>query len=139
MTSTLSNDLSGELSDELAALPRVVLEKLSRFHFDKARFLELSRRVSGSSASDNYVKGRLEAPGAEDVVDLKPPPENRAFHEKGLELLSQGKSALVVLAGGMATRMGGVVKALVPAIERALSCLRNALRLATGSAAGFRG
>jgi UTP--glucose-1-phosphate uridylyltransferase len=117
MTSTPSDDHAGELSREVDALPRAVLDKLSYFHFDKARFLELSKRVSGSSASDNFVKGRLEAPGTEDVVDLKPPPASQAFHEKGMELLSQGKSALVVLAGGMATRMGGVVKALVPAIE----------------------
>jgi UTP--glucose-1-phosphate uridylyltransferase len=34
----------------------------------------------------------------------------------GLAHLSEGRAALVVLAGGMATRMGSVVKALVPAL-----------------------
>jgi len=34
-----------------------------------------------------------------------------------MEALRKGQLAVIVLAGGMATRMGGVVKALVPAIE----------------------
>jgi UTP--glucose-1-phosphate uridylyltransferase len=36
--------------------------------------------------------------------------------EKGAAELAAGRVALVVLAGGMATRMGGVVKALVEAL-----------------------
>jgi UTP--glucose-1-phosphate uridylyltransferase len=117
MIATPSDDSTKALSGEVDALPREVLDKLARFHFDKARFLALSKRVSGSSAADNFVKGRLDAPGPEDIVDLKAPAASGAFRDKGLSLLAEGKSALVVLAGGMATRMGGVVKALVPAIE----------------------
>jgi UTP--glucose-1-phosphate uridylyltransferase len=41
------------------------------------------------------------------------------LHARGLDLLGAGQLAFVVLAGGMATRMGGVVKALVPALDSA--------------------
>ena len=57
------------------------------------------------------------APG--DVREL---PEHGSAAEqelaaRGMQALTAGELALVVLAGGMATRMGGVVKALVEAVE----------------------
>jgi UTP--glucose-1-phosphate uridylyltransferase len=115
----MTETMTERLSEDLDALPQDVQDKLQHHHFDKARFLELSKRVAKSSASDNHVKGSLEPPPAEDVVDLPDADsaDGRAFHDRGIELLKAGRSALVVLAGGMATRMGGVVKALVPAIE----------------------
>jgi UTP--glucose-1-phosphate uridylyltransferase len=44
-------------------------------------------------------------------------PAHAALEARGLEALRNGEAALVVLAGGMATRMGGVVKALVEALD----------------------
>ena len=41
------------------------------------------------------------------------PPRHARLEQLGREALAKGECALVVLAGGMATRMGGVVKALV--------------------------
>ncbi len=43
-------------------------------------------------------------------------PEHEALRARGQEALTRGEVALCVLAGGMATRMGGVVKALVDAL-----------------------
>lgn len=56
-----------------------------------------------------------------DAADILPLPERDSSEGKrlallGMEALSRGELAFVVLAGGMATRMGGLVKALVPAI-----------------------
>src|SRR6185369_17985287 len=50
----------------------------------------------------------------------KLPPRNTPAHadlvRRGEEALREGKVGVVVLAGGMATRFGGVVKAAVPAV-----------------------
>jgi UTP--glucose-1-phosphate uridylyltransferase len=59
------------------------------------------------------------APPRDGDVERPPEPESaagRAARERGLEALRGGEVAFVVLAGGMATRMGGVVKALVEAL-----------------------
>ncbi len=48
-----------------------------------------------------------------------PPPDSAEYarlSELGAEALRKGQAALLVLAGGMATRMGGVIKALIDAI-----------------------
>src|SRR5690606_29967925 len=42
--------------------------------------------------------------------------EHARLHQQGLDCMRRGELALCVLAGGMATRMGGVVKALVEAL-----------------------
>src|SRR5690606_39458202 len=56
-----------------------------------------------------------------DALPIYLPPrdsdEYRRLLERGEAALAAGEAALVVLAGGMATRMGGVVKALVEAVE----------------------
>lgn len=106
------------LAEELAALPPELAEELGRYRFDRDRLLELSLRLSDAASSDNRVKGALAPPAAEDLVDLPSPTseEGKRARERGLDLLKGGGAAFVVLAGGMATRMGGVVKALVPAL-----------------------
>jgi UTP--glucose-1-phosphate uridylyltransferase len=64
------------------------------------------------------VTGAIEPPRPNDVVSLPDAgnPERAKLEALGARALSEGKVALVVLAGGMATRMGGVVKALVEAL-----------------------
>jgi UTP--glucose-1-phosphate uridylyltransferase len=57
-------------------------------------------------------------PAHGDIQDL-PPPQSEAFERlrrMGQDALAEGSLAFVVLAGGMATRMGGIVKALVAAV-----------------------
>jgi UTP--glucose-1-phosphate uridylyltransferase len=94
---------------------------LERFGFDEDRFVELRGRVvSGElSPESNVLRGSIEPPLAEDVVRLPAPGEpgfDRA-RELGVEALRRGEVAQLVLAGGMATRFGGVVKAAVPAVD----------------------
>src|SRR6476646_6181605 len=69
--------------------------------------------------ADNVVDGVVEPPAPGDVERL-PEPGSAAYadaEERGAGALRRGEVGLVVLAGGMATRMGGVVKALVEAVD----------------------
>jgi UTP--glucose-1-phosphate uridylyltransferase len=94
---------------------------LDRFGFDEILFETLRQRVSAGELSpeSNLVRGVIEPPRPDDVTRL-PAPDEPGFEEAratGLELLRRGEAAQVVLAGGMATRFGGVVKAILPAVE----------------------
>lgn len=101
----------------LDALPEPTKRLLDEHHFDRSRFLRLAAGVCAGARS-NQVSGALAPPEPGDV--LSPPEPGSARWQEleawGLEALAQGEVALVVLAGGMATRMGGVVKALVEAL-----------------------
>lgn len=108
---------SPQLEAQLTALPADVQAMLQHHHFDAARFRAFAARVASGAADDNAVKGKLVAPGPDDVQVLPTDGAERARLEaRGREALRAGQVALVVLAGGMATRMGGVVKALVEAL-----------------------
>lgn len=104
------------LASRLAELPSDVVAMLARFGFDRQRFLALAERVG--RADDNRVRGRVEPPKPGDVAELpvRGSDEWQRLREQGMDALGRGECALCVLAGGMATRMGGVVKALVDAI-----------------------
>ncbi|MCA9595814.1 MAG: UTP--glucose-1-phosphate uridylyltransferase [Myxococcales bacterium] len=108
--------MSATLEQQLDGLPSDVWSELSAHHFDRQRFLRLAARLG--SETDNRVKGAVRPPAPGDVSDLPEP--GSAEHERlsviGRKALAEGSVALVVLAGGMATRMGGVVKALVEAL-----------------------
>jgi UTP--glucose-1-phosphate uridylyltransferase len=69
--------------------------------------------------AENVVTGTVEPPAPGDVEVLPAPgtPEHAAAEQRGADALRRGAVGLVVLAGGMATRMGGVVKALVEAVD----------------------
>src|SRR6476619_3665972 len=104
--------------DEVAAGTRTVLD---RFGFDPEMFELLRGRVASGelSAAANVARGSVEPPRADDVVPL---PERgsdrwRDARAVGIELLRAGRVAQVVLAGGMATRFGGVVKGAVEALD----------------------
>jgi UTP--glucose-1-phosphate uridylyltransferase len=103
------------IAKALDALPPKVRAQLSAAHFDRARLEALASRVGKTSADANRVSGTVEPPRSEDVV---PAPasataEGAAAIERGRSAIARGEVAFVVLAGGMATRMGGVVKSLV--------------------------
>jgi UTP--glucose-1-phosphate uridylyltransferase len=94
---------------------------LERFGFDAALFASLRERfMSGALGPDaNRITGRVEPPREGDVPRL-PGLETEARRQltaRGLEALKRGEVGCVVLAGGMATRFGGVVKAAVPALQ----------------------
>ncbi|HET9957866.1 MAG TPA: UTP--glucose-1-phosphate uridylyltransferase [Polyangiaceae bacterium] len=110
--------MSKTLEAQYQALPEQLKATLTRYGFDLAQFLELASRVKAGKIEDNYVKGELQPPKPEDVQSL-PAKDTPAYAELvalGEEELRAGRVALAVLAGGMATRMGGVVKALVEAL-----------------------
>jgi len=115
------------LAQQLAELPKDVTDLLVHHHFDQAHFLSLASRLSGPAGSNqignnqvgsNQVVGEVLPPAATDVKDLplKGSAEGARLAALGDAALRAGQCALVVLAGGMATRMGGVVKALVEAL-----------------------
>ncbi|MCC6217143.1 MAG: UTP--glucose-1-phosphate uridylyltransferase [Polyangiaceae bacterium] len=105
------------LARQLAGLPPEVQERLRAHGFDAAAFCERAARVAAAGV-DNVARGEIGPPAPSDVVPL--PPRGSAEHARlasvGAAALARGEHALVVLAGGMATRMGGVVKALVEAL-----------------------
>jgi UTP--glucose-1-phosphate uridylyltransferase len=108
---------SSRLDAQLAALPSDVRATLERHGFDRTRFFSLAARLASGAPEDNLVRGKLTAPDPSDIVSLPPSgPERARLEEIGKMALTEGQVALVVLAGGMATRMGGVVKALVEAL-----------------------
>lgn len=104
------------LLDELDAESR---ETLARFGFDEAGFLELRSRVEDGTLSpaSNVVSGEVEPPRDGDLTRLPGRPEDAEARAAGLEALTRGEVGLVVLAGGMATRFGGVVKGTVEAVD----------------------
>jgi UTP--glucose-1-phosphate uridylyltransferase len=110
--------LMPSLAEQIERLPADVLGRLSHYGFDRARLVRLGERLASGNDDSGVVTGRIEAPYAGDVVELPPADsaERGELVALGSEALRQGKVALVVLAGGMATRMGGVVKALVEAL-----------------------
>ncbi|HUG64106.1 MAG TPA: UTP--glucose-1-phosphate uridylyltransferase [Gaiellaceae bacterium] len=94
---------------------------LDRFGFDEPLFESLRARVAAGelSPASNLVRGVIEAPHEEDITPL-PAVGDRGHdeaREAGLAALRRGEVAQVVLAGGMATRFGGVVKAALTAVD----------------------
>ncbi len=106
------------LAAELDGLPAAMTQRLAAHGFDRAQFIELAAKLAASTPNENRVRGDVTVPSAEDLVNLPAPgsPEEKRCRDRGLALLAEGRCALVVLAGGMATRMGSVVKALVEAL-----------------------
>src|SRR5450432_4760439 len=106
------------LDQQLAELPPDVKARLAQHRFDPERFKELAGRLRTESAEDNFMKGTIKPPPADALISLPPvgSPEYQRLVAVGEQALREGRVALLVLAGGMATRMGGVIKALVDAI-----------------------
>jgi len=111
------------LREDLARIPAPLRARLETAGFDPERLIALAaplfaraRGELGPSAQErNRIRGSVELPSEADLPDVPSP--GTASHERlsaiGLESLRRSEVAFCVLAGGMATRMGGVVKALV--------------------------
>jgi UTP--glucose-1-phosphate uridylyltransferase len=93
---------------------------LERFRFDPAALAKLRALLAGlaDASSAGRLKGEVVPPAAGDLVEL-PSPES----DHGEELTALGRAAIaggevgaVVLAGGMAMRFGGVVKAVAEVV-----------------------
>jgi UTP--glucose-1-phosphate uridylyltransferase len=116
-----------QLRADLANLPPGLTARLEAAGFDPERLVTLARplwaRARGEATLDkdtrNRVRGVVEAPAPGETPDapVAGTPEHARLEQKGLEAIRRGELALCVMAGGMATRMGGVVKALVEAFD----------------------
>ena len=115
------------LRRDLANLPAPLRARLLAAGFDPERLLLLARplwaRARGEVTPDrderNRIPGVVEPPKPGDVPDAPVPGSGTVarLESLGLEAIARGELALCVMAGGMATRMGGVVKALVEAFD----------------------
>jgi UTP--glucose-1-phosphate uridylyltransferase len=90
--------------------------ELGRYGFDEALLDAFVARLSNNPS--NAVTGTLTPPAAGDVTRLPAPgsAERERLTGIGLAAIRAGHVGAVVLAGGMATRFGGVVKAVVPVL-----------------------
>jgi UTP--glucose-1-phosphate uridylyltransferase len=91
--------------------------ELARFGFDEAQLATFASRAGDTSQT--HLTGTIAAPTADDVSIL-PAPGTPAYAElaaRGDAAIRAGEVGVVVLAGGMATRFGGVVKAIVPVTQ----------------------
>jgi UTP--glucose-1-phosphate uridylyltransferase len=115
---------------------------LDQYGFDDALFQSLRDRLQqgGQGPDDNRIKERVEPPTAVDVPRLPAlgTPERARLAEIGTAAMQRGEVGAVVLAGGMATRFGGVVKAVVEALpgRTFLSLKLGGMRLAANHAKG---
>ncbi len=110
-----------ERAFEDLSLGPATVSLLTRYGFDRPTFDllrgKLAEDLSAGRAYDagNKLLGKVEPPASGDVRQL---PElgsaaRKELAARGEQALRAGKIAAVVLAGGMATRFGGVVKAAV--------------------------
>lgn len=119
------------MASEDPTLPESVLDLLRQEGLDPAPLLRLSRELSAglSPDADNLIRGLVEPPRESDIESLPPPgtPERDELAALGEAALRAGEVGAIVLAGGMATRFGGCVKALVPVVgERSFLDLKLA-------------
>ncbi len=106
------------LAEEVEGLSPSLKERLAARGFSKESLFACAKVAGVDRDGRNRVKGAIEPAHAEDLVDAPDPEtaEGKRLAAVGEAALSRGELALCVLAGGMATRMGGVVKALVTAL-----------------------
>ena len=106
------------LEDDLARIDPELHAELRAWGMDEARLEGWAAELLHTGPGANRVTGTVSGPEPGDIDELPEPgsQEHRRLEAAGLEALSRGELAMVVLAGGMATRMGGVVKALVEAL-----------------------
>ncbi|UCH28852.1 MAG: UTP--glucose-1-phosphate uridylyltransferase, partial [Myxococcales bacterium] len=94
---------------------------LQRYGFEDIPFESLKKRlIEGRVGADqNRITGNVEPPDEGDLRALPPlgGDVRHALAERGEEAMRRGEVAAVILAGGMATRFGGVVKAAVEVLD----------------------
>ena len=111
------------LATTLEALDPALRRRLADAGFEPAHFLALAATLQEGDAATrrrvrNTVKGAVEAPGAGEIARLPEPgsPAYERIRQRAFEAMGKGELAFCTMAGGMATRMGGIVKALVEVI-----------------------
>jgi UTP--glucose-1-phosphate uridylyltransferase len=93
---------------------------LARFRFDRGVFEKLRSSLSegGVEAATGRLVGDVGLPEPGDLTELPPveSAEGKTLDAIGRAALAAGEVGVIVLAGGMATRFGGVVKAAVEVV-----------------------
>ncbi len=92
---------------------------LHTFGFDRETFEKLRQALRSGVLPDNTLQQNVEPVVHSDVNplgDLGGVARSEDFN-RGVTALQDGRVGLVILAGGMATRFGGVVKATVPVVD----------------------
>ncbi|MBX3250141.1 MAG: UTP--glucose-1-phosphate uridylyltransferase [Myxococcales bacterium] len=89
---------------------------LAPYGFSEEQLAHFATRAA--TADSNAVRGALTPPGEGDVTPLPAlgSPARRELAALGEAAIARGEVGAVILAGGMATRFGGVVKAVVPVL-----------------------
>lgn len=109
-----------DLQEQLDAIDPNLATRLAEAGFDRSRFVVLAATLTDGDAVErrrvrNTVRGEVTAPLPSEIAEL--PPAGSAdlarLRARGAAALARGELAFCTMAGGMATRMGGVVKALV--------------------------
>lgn len=106
----MSDPASGEAMDEASA------SLLQRWGLPESTRRALAEQIRAGSGPDNAIRGVVTAPDPSDLVRVPVGAERDAWDAEGRRAIAAGEVAAVVLAGGMATRFGGVVKAGVEAV-----------------------
>lgn len=111
------------LADSLNGLDPAFRHELDRAGFDAPKFLALAQTLTEGDAAlrrktRNTVKGEVTAPTPSEIGKLpaEGSPEHAALRARGEAAMKAGELAFCTMAGGMATRMGGIVKALAEAL-----------------------
>lgn len=130
------------LREQLGRLTPELRARLARAGFEEPWFSSLAASVTAGDADErrrtrNTVRGEVRAPSPGEVTALAEPgtSERARLDALGQDALRRGELAFCTMAGGMATRMGGIVKALAEA------CLGRSfldLRLGENRASGAR-
>lgn len=125
------------LSSEISRLSPTMKASLTHHGFDEARLVTLAETLGAAEPKGdrNLVRGEVTPPREGEILEMPVGEEGAKCRQMGEEALRRGEVAMCVLAGGMATRMGGVVKAMVEALPGKTFL---DLRLAENRAAGER-
>jgi UTP--glucose-1-phosphate uridylyltransferase len=119
----LMADNTNALAVTLQTLDLAVWSRLEGAGFDPEHFLGLAATLREGDAATrrrtrNSVKGTVEPPRPGELAKLpaEGTPEHAALKARGEAIMKAGELAFCTMAGGMATRMGGIVKALAEVI-----------------------
>ncbi len=127
LKSTDFTGVAAEVASEVAALDPAYRARLAAVGFEPRKLIQLAGTIDPSRSADsaqrrdvrNRVEGDVRAPAKGEILAAS---EVGSIEEKKLGAIGEaamrrGELAFCVMAGGMATRMGGVVKALVEAFD----------------------
>ena len=122
MAADASADLEKSL-DSLFDRDPSLARRLASAGFDRSRFASLAASLREGDPTQrrrtrNCVKGVVRAPEKGEILPFPEPggADEKRLREKGEAAMRAGELAFCTMAGGMATRMGGIVKALADAL-----------------------